>query len=390
MRRMSGDASEGHPMRVSLHLSTSFDAAWESVILPWFEAIAPRAVEAPSPVAVITPFRSHAHLLRSRLLAYNPATAGLLGVRFLVPAQLREILLRDSGLNIPLREHLRLLLAIAADEIASEIENDQSAYLIARSVARDPDYFLRIFDELNAAGWSLANIDDTALSEIAARFHKICREYGFAFVHEADRLAVANAEKLPARFSGLLVTGFNAAHWPLWPLLHAAVKSSLQAAVVLNDPRDEARDVDETWVGTWEEVFGEAEPVGEPQGGTGDPSPSVHFVVGRDTTDQARAIVALTAKFLCEKNCDRIGILFPQKGPLPRLVAEFLSSAQIAHNDGIAHLSPSVFDDHAWRAWLELQQNPRLKFLFQFLRAVDAKIFEGMSFLEVEEKLRDA
>jgi len=262
--------------------------------------------------------------------------------------------------------------------------------LIARSVARDPDYFLRIFDELNAAGWSLADIDQPALSATAERFDKICRECDFAFVHEADRLAVANAEKLPVRFSGLLVMGFNGTHWPLWPLLHAAVKSSLQAAVVLNDPRDEARDVDETWVGTWEEVFGEAEPVGEPQGGTGDHSPSVHFVVGRDTTDQARAIVALTAKFLCEKNCERIGILFPQKDALPRLVARFLGSAQIAHNDGIAHLSPSVFDNDAWRVWLELQENPRLKSLSQFLHAIDAEIFAQMSILEVEEKLRDA
>src|SRR5947209_9476488 len=130
MRRMFGDASKGHPMRVSLHLATSFDAAWESVILPWFEAIAPRAVEEPSPVAVITPFRSHAHLLRSKLLARD---ISLLGVRFLVPAQLREILLRNSNLTIPLREHLRLLLAIAADEIAAKIETDQSGYLIARS-----------------------------------------------------------------------------------------------------------------------------------------------------------------------------------------------------------------------------------------------------------------
>jgi hypothetical protein len=374
-------------MRVSLHLATSFDAAWESVFLPWFEAVAPRAIEETTLVAVVTPFRSHAHLLRSRLLAHG---ISLLGVRFLVPAQLREFLLRDSGLRIPLREDLRLLLAIAAEEIAANIESDQSGYLIAKSVTRDPDYFLRIFDELNAAGWSLADIDQPALGEIAARFDKICRECGFAFVHEADRLAVANAEKSPARFSGLLITGFNAADWPLWPLLHAAVKSSLQATVVLNDPRDEARDVDETWVGTWEEVFGESQPVGEPQGGTEDQSPSSHFVVGRDTTEQARAIVALTAKFLCEKNCERIGILFPQKDALPRLVATFLGSAQIAHNDGIAHLSPSVFEDDASRAWLELQENPRLKSLSQFLHAIDAEFFAQMSMLEVEEKLRDA
>src|SRR5207245_10455588 len=221
-----------------------------------------------------------------------------------------------------------LLLAMDADEIAGRIKEDQSGHLIARSVARDPDYFLRVFDGLNAAGWSLAGIDQSTLSEIVARFDKICRECGFAFVHQADQLAVANAENLPARFSSLLVTGFNGAHWPLWPLLHAAVKSSLQATVVLSDPRDEAREVDETWVGTWEEVSGEAEPVGEPQGGTGDHSPSVHFVVGRDTTDQARAIVALTAKFLYDENCEGIGILLQPKDALPLLVARFLGSYQ--------------------------------------------------------------
>jgi hypothetical protein len=386
MARQIGKSSKT-PGRVSLYIGGSFEAAWENLLLPWFEAAAPRAFEQAVPVAVVTPFRSHAHLLRSKLLAQG---ISLLDVRFLVPAQLREILLRDSGLKIPLREHLRLLLASAAEEIAAKVESDQSGYLIARSVSRDPQYFLRIFDELNAAGWSLADIDQPALSAIAERFDKICRECGFAFVHEADRLAVANAERLPAQFSGLLVTGFNGAHWPLWPLLHAAVRSSLHATVLLNDPRDEARDVDETWVGTWEEVFGEAEPMGEPQGSTGDHSPSIHFVVGRDTTDQARAIVALTAKFLCEKNCERIGILFPQKDALPRLVARFLGSAQIAHNDGIAHLSPSVFDDDAWRAWLELQENPRLKSLSQFLHAIDTEIFAQMSILEVEEKLRDA
>src|SRR5262245_25020294 len=363
-------------MRASLHLASSFDTAWENVLLPWFERIAPHAFEQTAPVAVVTPFRSHAQLLRSKLIAGGPATAGLLGVRFLVPAQLRELLLRGSGLNLPLREHLRLLLAVAAEEIAAKTDSKQSGNLIAKSVERDPDYFLRVFDELGAAGWSLAEFDQPILSEIAARFYKICRDCGFTFVHEADRLAGAEVEKNPPRFSNLLVTGFDGAHWPLWPLLHAAVKSSRHATVVLNDPRDEARDLDETWVGTWEETFGEAQIIPPAKRSTSSTfgalsieNSNVRFLVGRDTTDQARAIVALAAKFLAEPDCDRLGILFAGPGALPRLVATFLESAQIVHNDGIAHFAPSVFDDDAWRTWLELQQAPRLKSLFHFLRA---------------------
>ncbi len=350
----------------------------------------------------------------------------MLGIKFLSAAQLRERLLRGCGLDIPLREHLRLLLAIAAEQLAGEDPES----LMAKSVARDPDHFLRVIDQLHAAGWNFDEIAEPALREIAGRFAKIARDCGFTFVHEADRLTATSAEQLRPRFAHLLVVGFNGADWPLWPLLHAAVKSSAQAAVVLNDPRDEARDLDETWVGTWEETFGATEPIGEPDAQplsgnltalnsqvfrTGilsetelekiahaeSPIDSVYFLIGRDTTEQARAIVALTAKFLCEDNCERIGILFPQKGALPRLVARFLDSARIAHNDGIAHSSPSVFDDEAWRAWLELQQNPGLKFLFRFLRAISRRGVSPaapsrrsgggrslMSIFEVEDNLR--
>src|SRR5262245_6243726 len=285
-------------MRVSLHLATSFDAAWENMLLPWFEKIAPQTFEETAAVAVVIPFRTHAQLLRSKLLADG---ISLVNVRFLVPAQLREFLLRESGLKLPLREHLRLLLAIAAEEITANVESEQSDSPIARAVARDPDYFLRLFDELGAAGWDVAEVGQPVLASIAAQFKNMCRECGFAFIHEADRRAAANAAKLPPRFSQLLITGFDGAHWPLFPLLHAAVKSSQEAAVILNDPRDEARDIDETWVGTWEEIFGEAEPVPEPYAKANrktrekDELHKVHFLVGADTTQQARAIVALTA-----------------------------------------------------------------------------------------------
>lgn len=382
-------------------------------MLPWFEAVAVSAAQNPVPVAVVTPFRSQAHLMRSRLLSRG---ISLLGLKFLSPSQLRELLLRGNRLNIPLREHLRLLLGIAAEEIAARIEQKQPGYLIAKSVGRDPDHFLKVIDQLSAAGWEPSEVAEPALREIAVRFAKMSHDCGFTFVHEADSDAVARAEGSQQRFGNLLVMGFDGAHWPLWPLLRAAVRSSSEATVILNDPRDEARDLDETWVGTWEETFGTAEPIGETSATTPSenltalsgqvlkapetesersaraikPTENVYFLVGRDATEQARAIVALISKFLGEENCERVGILFPQTGALPRLVAGFLNSAGIAHNDGVAHLSPSVFDDDSWRAWLEMQQNPRLKFLFRFLRATDAKIFEKLSIIEVEDKLRRA
>jgi hypothetical protein len=409
--------AESYSARVSLHIGSSPAAVWDHIILPWFQSAAKDFTHNGRLTAVVVPYRSHAHFLRSQLLARG---LSLIALRFLTPPQLRELLLRNSGLNIPLREHLRLLLAATADEFWAEPNPDTTANLVAKSVARDPDNFLRAIDQLNAAGWDLHELQPPGLQRIAARFEKRVRDCGFTLVHEADRDAVQNAPKAPPMFGNLLVSGFDGAHWPLWPLLRAAVLSSNDAIVILNDPRYEARDIDETWVGTWEETFGPAEPISEaradrllsstekhdePMTGLSshelrqsDVAPeqtargrqrleNVQFVVGRDHTEQARAIVALTAKFLAEADCERIGILFPTSGPLPRLVANSLESAKIAHNDGIAHLSPSIFDDDAFRSWLELQQNPRLKPLLQFLRTAITDLFEQMSIFQVEDVL---
>jgi hypothetical protein len=419
----SRNEAEQSSARVSLLIGSSPAAAWEHVILPWFQVAASDCPRSGNLTTVVTPYRSHAHFLRSRLLA---AGISLLGVKFFTPPQLRELLLRGSHLSIPLREHLRLLLAMIAEEFAAGLNADKDSpeLLVAKSVTRDADNFLRAIDRLNAAGWNLEEIEPPALREIAARFQKSARDCGFTFVHEADHGAARAATRSPPVFGKLLISGFDGAHWPLWPLLRAAALSSIEATIILSDPRDEARDLDETWVGTWEEAFGAAEPIGQADAGPAltaspttrpahltalsgqvleapesdserearveHPVDRVRFVVGRDNTEQARAIVALIAKFLAEDDCERVGILFPRAGPLARLVANFLASAKIAHNDGIAHLTPSVFDDDAWRAWLELQQNPRLKFLLRFLRATDAKLFEQLPIPQVEDVLRRA
>ena len=385
---------EPHSAGVCLHLGPSPEAAWESVILPWFERVKDNGLAAGPAAAVVTSSRSQAYFFRNQLLGSGKS---LIGVKFLSSAQLREHLLRARDLRVPLREHLRLLLAATAEEFANEKIDNEEVTLTAKSIVRDPDHFLRVLDQLGAAGWSVNEIDSTTLREIAGRFENQARECGFRFVQEADRIVLREPEESSPLFSDLLLCGFNGGHWPLWPLLRAAASASTSATVVLSDPRDEAREIDETWVGTWEEAFGEAQIIPSARqstsstfGGLSVASSNIHFVVGRDTTQQARAIVALAAQFLAEPKCERLGIVFAGPGALPRLVATFLESTQILHNDGIAHLAPSALDDDAWRGWLELQQAPRLKSLFQFLRASRVDHFDEMSLLQIEDTLRRA
>jgi hypothetical protein len=393
-------------MAVSLHLASSPEAAWENVVRRWFEKIVTVPLRDYQSAAVVTASRSQAYFFRSRLLAEGKS---LLGVKFLSPPQLREILLRDSNLRVPLREHLRLFLSVTSEEFAGKNSDDETVP-IAKSVARDPDRFLRAIDELRAAGWTFDEIDSPALREIAAAFEEQVRECGFTFLHDADRAALSRARNLQPVFGKLLLFGFDASHWPLWPLLKSGTLSAAEATVLLTDPRDEARDLDETWIGTWEETFGPADVTPPAPDASGLPLPgrekdegdgrlelftrslpnAIHFVVGRDITHQARAIVALAAKFLAGPHSERLGILFSGRGALSRLVATFLESAGIAYNDGIAHFAPSPFDDDAWHAWLELQETPRLRALFRFLRATREQIFDELSIVQVEETLRRA
>ena len=409
MPRGSEDARK-NSRNVALHIGASFPAAWENVLLPWFESVALPAIANEEPVVVVTPFSSNAAFLRAKLLEHR---VSLLGIKFVTPAQLRELLLGDGEPRLPLREHLRLLLSIAAEQFADSPSqpNDVDLSTIAKSVARAPDHLLRAIDRLSAAGWSFADAGPTALREIAKKFQELVRKCEFQMVHEADRVAVESAATSPPRFSNLLVTGFNSAHWPLWPLLRAAAASSKKATVILNDPRDEARELDEIWIGTWEETFGAAEPIAatekeiahpfaeltripetasERKARRLKPISNVQFLIGRDTTEQAKAIVALTAHFLSEESCARIGILFPGPDALARLVAVFLDAARIPHNDAIAHPLPNPLDDTAWRAWLELQENPRLHILLRFLRATENRLFGKMSIQQAEEILRRA
>src|SRR5205807_370200 len=98
----------------------------------------------------------------------------------------------------------------------------------------------RAIDQLNAAGWSVNELQPKALQEIAMSFESRARACGFEFIHAADRAALTDAHRSRPLFTQLLISGFDGAHWPLGPLLCAAVTTAANATVVLSDPRDEA------------------------------------------------------------------------------------------------------------------------------------------------------
>src|SRR5262249_22054313 len=165
---------------------------------------------------------------------------------------------------VPLREHLRLFLSSAAAQCAAEFQNAESIQdcQVANAVAREPDGLLRAIDNVTAAGATFAKVSSPALAKIATRFKTILERCGCVLISESDRLLLESARAGQPRFSKLLITGFDGAHWPLWPLLRGAVCTTEDATVLLLEPRHEAAEPDRIWLSTWEENFGAAHQVG--------------------------------------------------------------------------------------------------------------------------------
>ena len=383
-----------------LRIAQSPGEAWSEVIGPWFEKTLPASWDETLPVVVAVPSRSHANALKARLLERGHSC---LGLHFLTPAGLRDLLGPNSSPPPP--PHLRLLLAVAAEEIAS----NESDHLAARAIARSPDNLLRTLDQLEAAGWDFDDLEFTSFRPIVRRFREHLRGCSFQLPAQIDRSLDQEAKARPPSISHLLIAGFDGAHWPLWFLLQAAVQAAEKSTVVLQDRREEAPDLDETWIGSWEQLYGAAQPIatsarhsetlfpelfetGLFQPHTAKPSLQKHFLVGRTVSEQARAIAALSEAFVASSSAKRIGILFPAAGALPRTVSALLSEAKIAHYDGIAHLAPGPLEDDAWPAWLELQETPRLRILLRFLRASPAAcdFFSGLGLEKIEDVLQRA
>jgi hypothetical protein len=380
---------------VSLPIGSSFPAAWEPTLLPWFKRVSLASLSSAEPTAVVTPFPSCAAFLREKLVENS---VPLLGIKFLTPPQLRELLLPDRAGTLPLREHLRLLLALAAESAAEKFE-DPNLKAIAKSIARAPDNLLRAFDQVSAAGWDFDRAGPPAAQLITKRFRDLVKKCGFQMIHEADREVMESARTASPRFNEILVIGFNSAHWPLLPLLQAVTLSARRATVVLENPREQTRAADESWIGTWEQNFKPIDQTAEiserahpfsdlipPElRDIGSPTKErPHFLVGLNATEQAQAITAVALKFLEGESCTRLGILFPRAGALPRLVSDSLTRAGVPHHDAIGHLNPGDFERPEWRDWIQMQENHQLESVLRFLETNP----DSLGDLSIEEARR--
>ncbi|HEX4629688.1 MAG TPA: PD-(D/E)XK nuclease family protein [Chthoniobacterales bacterium] len=352
--------------RHALLLASSPEAGWQGAAKAWFRHAAANAWSSELPAVVVVPTRGQIQALKGRMLE---AGLSALGLEFVTPPYLRALLAARSEIMPAAREHLHFLLALAAEQLLADEKLPEAERLAAISVRRTPDHLLRLLEQLNAAGAEFEQIDLPAFRPVARKFRALLKATAFEIFPEADRRALAHARQNAPALGELLITGFHGGHWQLWHLLEAAARSSQRATVILQNPREEAHDLDAAWIGTWEETLGEAQTI-VIDSEANPAERSTIFLAGLDTREQVEAIAAAAHQFLGDENCTRLGVVFPANGALPRLVASALSRHGLAHYDAMGQMAPGLFEAPDFWSWMELQRTPRLNVLLRFLTAL--------------------
>ena len=253
----------------SLIVAPSVEGAWDDAIGPWFEQVVPGAWKHLLPSLVVVPTRGHVNDFKARLIAKG---FSYLGLQFVTPAGLRELLARNDAATLAKPDHLRLLLAIAANDM--EDRPNESEALAAKAVARAPALLLRALDRLETAGWKFEELALPSFAPVVQRFDELLKKCDFVLQGETDRRRLQEAARGGRKFSHVLVTGFDGAHWADWFLLRAVVGLAQNATIVLEEPQENFSDIDLCWIGSWEEVCGEArrglKPAWPPRTGNGE------------------------------------------------------------------------------------------------------------------------
>jgi hypothetical protein len=175
----------------------------------------------------------------------------------------------------------------------------------------------------------------------------------------------------------------------------------------LAEPREFAQEVDDLWIGSWEQTVGPREPAESPneiaptpfaelagsyeRGVPGDAATlDLTLLAAPDVTTQVRTIVLQAVDYLKRDSCARLGIVFPEVNAVALGVAEELRRLGIPLDDGAGSFMPGIFERCTWLDWLALQDEASVERLLAWVCACEAEhvSFSGDSDLKARKVAR--
>jgi len=372
---------------------SQFTDAWEPVVAPWFRERAELGWKSAQPGVALIPSQAAAAFLKAKLVE---AGIPVFNTAFMTPGVLRSHLMKKFSIDGTLakREDLRLLLSAAA-------ENVRPANPVAQSVAADPGGIQEAWDAVQGAGLDYKSLQGKTIRTIAGRLEEMLEEAGL-WSREQTNWELGNISRMEKPVLGaLLVWGFGAKHWPLYPLIKAGVMAAEEAHVCLIPGRINMSE--QAWLGSWEEQFGAVDSQGDygPQedgpfaglagnfesGAPGEErSSKATFRLGANCLEEAKIVIAQTLEYLSNPDCDRLGIALPPRSVLAREVAAGLTARDIPHHDTLGHYGAQKEKQALLNAWTGFQKEPRLAKFNTFLELLSQQRLKSRSSVEKAQK----
>lgn len=343
---------------LSIIAASTLDSAWSEHLGPWLHQAGAKAWQSLLPTAIVTPTHAQAVQLRRRI---DAQAMPLFNVRFW---SVEELWLRmadalQMGTIVSAPADVTLMARAAAEQLAAESPEDASL----GTLSQVPAPLLATLRVLESGGWGAAQIEGEAYRAVANKLRSLLDSGGADTLQnrlfEMERKA--GGEPI---FESLLFVGFDAASFPVWPLLKASAQLSRDTLVItsVNGPR--AEDLDLTWLGSWENLGGQvvgdgdgsisplaplAEQFDYPEVSAGSLSDApVEFSFSRDDAAQAAAIARVVVEKL-NAGITPIAVVVPEAGPLAREISLLLSVHAIAHYSSVVPMVTSP-EQRAWSA----------------------------------------
>ncbi|MDD2765921.1 MAG: hypothetical protein PHE83_18310, partial [Opitutaceae bacterium] len=358
---------------IQLFIGRCLESMADSGLAPWFAEAARSAWRDPRPTVVLVPNQVYANRVRAQLAAREiPA----LNVRFWTLPELRRHLAKAAGKPEPIEDQEDWLLILrAAARAASRADPGNRA---AAAVAAAPSALQETAELLEAGGWGRDQMESVALRAVLAERDRIVENMGrqnpavFVFSLEPKRVQGALA--------GLLIAGFDAAHFGDFPTLRLAAEAADHAVVLLHTPRQKAEALEFAWLASWE-ALGPIIPVAEdnpaglpgladafedlPLASAGQPeieSARVTLAQCATVAEEADAVCALAALALNE-GAETIGLIVPAPGYLAAEISRRLDHLGLPYYDALPPRADEARTGARWARLLDLfadQTVPRL------------------------------
>ena len=371
--------------KCALHLARDWDAAWREIVRPWLAD--PAALRRDY---VLVPTRGQAHALKLRCVREG---VPLLGVEFLTPGLARKKWLALAPPARPAlgRELLLLNLRALIAERLAPLTPDDAAWGLWKSLQSDPGGALDAFDELWRAGFAARDFPLAALREIFGELERRVASLGYDLGARQDFAAAAARPPEPRLGGRLLLYGFTAEHGREFFSLQALIRHAADVTVLLPEPEFERKDIDERWVGWWEETLGIEhrllEPTDEPPGaavarlwtgGEGDAAGAT-WLVGHTRADEMQLVADELARRLAA-GATNVAVIFPRADAAHLRLARLLTARGLPFNDLLETAGPVGVDAQLQRALLAFyERGARLEELLALWPRLQALSFTTLA-----------